>query len=114
MELQLNKNRPLVMHIDLNSCFATIKQQASIHLRGKPLVIAAYNSPAGCVVAPSIEAKRYGIKTGMSVREARLLCRDVQVRMPDPPLIRYVHKQFARIAKDYSLTLSPRALMRLS
>ena len=49
MELQLNHNKPLVMHIDLNSCFATVTQQAFPHLRGKPLVIAAYNSPRGCV-----------------------------------------------------------------
>ena len=37
-------------------------------LRGKPLAIAAYDSPNGCIVSPSIEAKRHGIKTGMPVR----------------------------------------------
>jgi DNA polymerase-4 len=57
------------MHVDLNSCFATIEQQASPLLRGKPLVVAAYNSPNGFVVAPSIEAKHYGIKTGITVRD---------------------------------------------
>jgi DNA polymerase IV len=43
------------MHVDLNSCFATIEQQANPLLRGKPIVVAAYNSPNACVVAPSIE-----------------------------------------------------------
>ena len=62
MPLPLNYNAPTIMHVDLNSCFATIEQQANPHLRGKPIVVAAYNSPNGCVVAPSIEAKRYGIK----------------------------------------------------
>lgn len=98
----LNKEQPLVMHIDLNSCFATIKQQACPHLRGKPLVIAAYNSPAGCVLAPSIEAKRLGIKTGMRVKEAQLLFPKVIVRTPDSALIRDAHVKFARIARDYS------------
>ena len=73
------------MHVDLNSCFATIEQQANPLLRGKPIVVAAYNSPNGCVVAPSIEAKQYGIKTGMTVRDARLLYPRVIVEHPTRP-----------------------------
>lgn len=84
MELPLNHNRPTVMHIDLNSCFATVEQQANPLLRGKPLAVAAYDSPNGCIVSPSIEAKRHGIKTGMPVREGRLLCPKLIVRTPDP------------------------------
>jgi DNA polymerase-4 len=85
------------MHVDLNSCFATIEQQANPLLRGKPMVVAAYDSPNGCVVAPSIEAKRYGIKTGMTVRDARLLYPRVIVRTPDPSKYRYVHLKFRNI-----------------
>ena len=110
MDLPLNKNKPLVMHIDLNSCFATVEQQANSHLRGKPLVIAAYETPNGCVVSPSIEAKRYGIKTGMTVREARLLCKDVIVRDPDPDLVRDVHVKFKSIFKDYSPSVTPKSI----
>ena len=91
MSLALNHNPPTIMHVDLNSCFATIEQQANPLLRGKPIVVAAYDSPNGCVVAPSIEAKRYGIKTGMTVRDARLLYPRVIVRTPDPPKYRSVH-----------------------
>jgi nucleotidyltransferase/DNA polymerase involved in DNA repair len=61
MPLPINRNQPRIMHVDLNSCFATIEQQANPLPRGTPLVVAAYNSPNGCVVAPSIEAKQYGI-----------------------------------------------------
>jgi DNA polymerase IV len=55
MPLALNHNPPTIMHVDLNSCFATIEQQANPLLRGKPMVVAAYNSPNGCVVAPSMK-----------------------------------------------------------
>src|SRR3990167_8444433 len=102
MDLQLNKNEPTLMHVDLNSCFATVEQQANPHLRGKPIVIAAYTTSNGCVLAPSIEAKKYGIKVGMRVRDARLLYKDVIVRDPDPQLVRDVHIKFVKIFMDYS------------
>jgi DNA polymerase IV len=110
MPLPINRNQPLVMHVDLNSCFATIEQQANPLLRGKPLVVAAYNSPNGCVVAPSIEAKQYGIKTGMTVRDAKLLYPAVIVRTPDPAKYRAVHLQFRQIFTDYSPAVSPKSI----
>ncbi len=110
MDLPLNHNIPLIMHVDLNSCFATCEQQANPLYRGKPLVIAAYNSPAGCVVAPSIEAKRYGIKTGMSVREARLLYPLVNVHTPTPTLYRDIYTKFNKIFKDYSPDVTPKSI----
>ena len=110
MPLPLNHNAPTIMHVDLNSCFATIEQQANPLLRGKPIVVAAYNSPNGCVVAPSIEAKRYGIKTGMTVRDARLLYPPVIVRTPDPAKYRAVHMMFRKIFRDYSPDVTPKSI----
>lgn len=98
------------MHIDLNSCFATIEQQANPLLRGKPIVVAAYSTPNGCVLAPSVEAKRLGIKTGMRVKEARILCRDVVVRTPDPAKYRDVHVKFKKIFSDYSDKVTPKSI----
>lgn len=110
MDLPINRNKPLTMHVDLNSAYATIEQQANPLLRGKPLVVAAYNSPKGCIVAPSIEAKRYGIKTGMRVMEARLLCRDIIVRTPDPDKYFDVNIRLRHIIKDYTPDFQPKSV----
>ncbi|HZC01732.1 MAG TPA: hypothetical protein VE844_10335 [Gammaproteobacteria bacterium] len=59
--LSINASEPRILHVDLSSCFATLEAQCSPLQRGKPLVVAAYDSPGGCVVAPSIEAKQLGI-----------------------------------------------------
>src|SRR5882757_9118320 len=93
-ETLINHSKPLIMHIDLNSCFATIEQQANPLLRGKPLVVAAYTTPNAFVLAPSIEAKRLGIKMGMRVRDAQVICPTIVVRMPDVPKYRDVHLKF--------------------
>lgn len=98
------------MHIDLNSCFATAEQCVNPHLRGKPVVVCAYASPNGCVIAPSIEAKQYGIKTGMTLRDARLLYPKVIVRTPTPSLYRDIHTKFKKIFSDYSPNVTPKSI----
>src|SRR5918911_140525 len=110
MDLPINTSEPKVMHVDLNSCFATLEQQASPRSRGKPLVVAAYDSPGGCVLAPSIEAKQLGITTGMSVRDARILCPTVIVRMPHPTLYRDAHMKFKKIFQDYTPDVTPKSI----
>jgi DNA polymerase-4 len=108
--LPLNYNPPNIMHVDLNSCFATVKQQAFKHLRGKPLLVSAYNSPKGCVVAPSIEAKQYGVKVGIRVFEAKLMAPDAVVCTPDTALIRDVHIKLKKICSDYSPHVYPKSI----
>ncbi|MCX7996948.1 MAG: hypothetical protein N2691_04335 [Patescibacteria group bacterium] len=110
MDLKPNKNKPYVMHIDLNSCFASVTQQGFPHLRGKPVVIAAYTTGNGCVLSPSVEAKRFGIKTGSTVREAKLLCPDVVVRMADTAMVRDVHIKFRNIFRDYTPNVFPKSI----
>ncbi|MGH7204282.1 MAG: DNA polymerase Y family protein [Candidatus Levyibacteriota bacterium] len=108
--LAINGSDPRILHVDLNSCFATLEQQSSPLQRGKPLVVAAYDSPGGCVVAPSIEAKKLGIKTGMSVRDARILCPSVIVRTPHPTIYRDAHMRFKKIFMDYTPDVTPKSI----
>lgn len=110
MELQINPAEPKTMHIDLNSCFATVEQQANPLLRGKPLVVSAYKTDYGCVLAPSIEAKRFGITVGMRVKDARLLYPKILVLTPDPPKYRWVYKQFTKLFRQYTPNVHPKSI----
>lgn len=109
-KLGFNPRPSCIMHIDLNSCFATIEQQANSHLRGKPVAVAAYTTPSGCILAPSIEAKRCGIQTGMRVFEGRNLCPDLIVLPPDPWKYRNVHLALRRIMADYTVDFNPKSI----
>lgn len=62
-----------ILHVDMNSYFATLEQQANPYLRGKPVGIIKAEG-RGCVIAASVEAKKYGVKTGCNVWEAKKLC----------------------------------------
>lgn len=67
------------LFLDLNSFFASVEQQERPHLRGRPLIVVPVNSPATCAIAASIEAKRFGIRTGTNVAEAKQLCPDLAI-----------------------------------
>jgi DNA polymerase-4 len=94
------------MHVDINSCFATIEQQANPDLRGKPTVVAAYTTGNGCILAASREAKRIGIKTGMQVREGWRIYPRLIVLPSDPEKYRVVNRRLKQVLMTYTDALS--------
>lgn len=108
--LPFNPKPPTVMHIDLNSCFASIEQQADPFLRGKPIAVAAYDSPHGCIIAPSREAKKLGVKVGMYVQEGKMICPGLVVKQPDPNKYRAVFLQLKKLLSEYTFDLTPKSI----
>src|SRR3989344_2735097 len=102
LELSINKVKPLVMHIDLNSCFATVEQQARPLLRGRPLAITNRLTKNACVVAASYEAKALGVKVGMTFSDAKILAPDLIMLETDPPKYHYVYQILVGIMQSYS------------
>lgn len=65
-----------ILHIDINSYFATILQQENPHLRNKPIGVIK-DVGRTCLIAVSKEAKKKGIVTGVRKAEALVLCPDL-------------------------------------
>ena len=69
-------NRAIVF-VDMDAFFSSIEQNERPELRGKPIGIT--NGLSGtCFITCSYEARKYGIKTGTRLKEARYLCPHVQ------------------------------------
>lgn len=98
------------MHVDINSCFATIEQQANPFLRNKCVVVAAYATGNGCILAASYSAKAFGVKTGMRVKEGKELCPELIVLPPDPNKYRFVHHELRRLLANYSPSVTPKSI----
>ena len=110
LNLDNNKIKQQVRHIDLNSCFAIIEQQANRLLRGRPVGVAAYDTPRGFVIASSYEAKGRGVKLGVNVAQARLLCPNIIIMTPDPPKYREAHKRFKDVLLSYTDDVTPKSI----
>jgi len=89
------------MLVDINSCFATIEQQANPLLRGKEVVVAAYEGQGGCVLAASREAKKLGIKTGWRLDDAKKICPNLVVLTPDTEKYRFINRKLRKILLSF-------------
>ncbi len=65
------------LFLDFNSYFASCEQHLRPELRGRPLGIVAVMAETGCCIAASLEAKKFGVRTGHVVHEARNLCPEI-------------------------------------
>src|SRR5687767_12729878 len=93
----------IFLHIDFNSYFATVEQQANLRLRGKAIGVTGGDRMERTVLgAASIEAKKFGIKTGMPAWEAKALCPELILVQGDSEKYMECTKKFLNILKDYS------------
>lgn len=84
----------------MNSYFASVAQQDNPAWRGKPLGVCEHLG--GIIIAASVEAKRWGIKTGTPVWEARKLFPQIILTKTEPNRYRFYTKRFLKVFGDYT------------
>ena len=65
-----------ILHIDMDAFFASIEQRDNPSLLKKPIAVVGSNART-VLVSPSYGARAYGVKTGMTRHQAKLLCPDI-------------------------------------
>ncbi len=90
----------VIMHLDMNSYFASVEQQDNLAWRGKPVGVCEHLG--GIIIAASVEAKRWGIKTGTPVWEARKLYPKIIISPTHPDRYRFFNRSMVKVVSDYT------------
>ena len=81
------------MFLDLNSYFASVEQQLDPKLRGKPVAVVPTMADTTMCIAASYEAKKFGIKCGTQVGEAKKKCPDIILMTGNHPAYVAFHEK---------------------
>ncbi len=63
-----------IIHVDMDAFFAAVEMRDNPKLRGKPLIIGALPSERGVVSTCSYEARKFGVRSAMNIKEAYRRC----------------------------------------
>ena len=63
-----------ICHIDMDAYYAAVEVRDNPELAGKPLIIGALPFERGVVATCSYEARKFGVRSAMNIKEAYRLC----------------------------------------
>jgi DNA polymerase-4 len=93
----------IILHLDMNSFFASVAQADNVELRGKPVGVCEHLG--GIIISPSREAKKLGIKTGTPVWEAKKLCPNIILVHTQAERYRFYHRVMVRIVSEFTASV---------
>ncbi len=92
----------IIIHVDMDAFYASVEIRDDPKLRGKPLIIGSLPTERGVVATCSYEARKYGVHSGMSIKDAYRLCPADIYMHPNFEKYRAVSHQLHEIWNEYA------------
>ena len=97
----------IVLHLDMDAFFSSIEQLSNPSLKGKPVIVCGDPDRRSVVSTASYEARKYGLRSGMPVGEARKLCpHGIYVR-GNPKKYVYTSVQILSTLREFTSLVEP-------
>src|SRR3989344_4401537 len=104
----------IILHIDLDSFYASLEEKRNPELKGKPVVVCVFSGRtenSGAVATANYPARALGIKSGMPISQAKELGKDEAVYIPtDIPYYKEVSDRILDIIRSYSEKFEQRSV----
>lgn len=95
----------IIIHVDMDAFYASVEIRDNPELKGKPLIIGSLPTERGVVATASYEARKYGVHSGMNIKEAYRLCPMGIYMHPDMEKYRAVSARLHEIWHSYATEL---------
>ena len=95
----------IIIHVDMDAFFAAVEIRDDPSLRGKPLIIGFLPTERGVVATCSYEARKYGVRSAMNIKEAYRLCPNGIYMHPHMEKYKAVSAQLHAIWRGYASAL---------
>lgn len=98
----LSGQRRYVVHIDLDAFFASVEVLLNPELKGKPVVVGGLPHERGVASTCSYEARKYGVHSGMPLRQCYKLCPQAVFVRGNYHIYQAFSEKFFRILHEYT------------
>lgn len=99
----------MILHVDMDAFYASIEQRDFPELRGLPVLVGGTRG-RGVVAAASYEARRFGCRSAMPMKEALRRCPDAVVRPTRFKVYQQAAEQIRRVFLTYTPLVEPLSL----
>ena len=103
------ENTRTIIHIDMDSFFASVEQRDFPEFKGKPLAV-GHRGPRSVVAAASYEARKFGVYSAMPMSVALRKCPDLIVTPHRFEVYRKVSASIQSIFQEYTDLVEPLSL----
>lgn len=101
----------VIFHIDINHCYAQIEEMKYPHLRDVPMAVGGHEEKRhGIILAKNDRAKKAGVITGESLREALEACPELLIIPPNyddylyyTELVKQIYRQYSDAVESFGL-----------
>lgn len=98
-----------IIHIDMDAFFASVELRERPDLQNLPVVISSHH-PRAVIAAASYPARKFGLRSAMSMTQAKKLCPQVVVIEPNFEKYRDVSQQIHQVFRKYTHLIEPLSL----
>ena len=99
-----------IIHVDMDAFYASVEQRDRPELRGRPVAVGGRPEGRGVVAAASYEARKFGVRSALSMAQAVRRCPELVIVPPEFAKYRAVSRQVFDLFRAVTPLVEPLSL----